>query len=290
MSLGFTVLALLATLGGLVAILAFMRVNASFSVVHESTPLLLATSRLKDLISQNESLVAAYLSEENPEKLQQVGESFSMLHARFSAYLEALRLGSESEEFKNSPYFAAWQNEAFPYPLKPIAEGSSLFEKLQALKASYLDYRVKLETIQKLRKEYLATAEERTRKAVSMDEPAQVMTNFISLVDESVKKFTSPIDEIFLFMFRYTATGDPDGRLIAMIDSYFSSFENDVKNSTVISEDVKNAILPKAKDLRGKWQDFRASLSAPPQERDAKFMEMYRTTNSIRSFLEGLRL
>ncbi|MCX7668129.1 MAG: hypothetical protein N2Z84_04275, partial [Atribacterota bacterium] len=122
-----------------------------------------------------------------------------------------------------------------------------------------------------------------------MDEPAQVMTNFINLVDESVKKFTSPINEIFLFMFRYVATGDPDGRLNAMIDSYFGSFENDVKNSTVISEEMKNTIFPKAKSLKEKWLDFRNALSMSSQEKDAKFMEMYRTMNSLRSFLEDLR-
>ncbi|MCX7668130.1 MAG: MCP four helix bundle domain-containing protein, partial [Atribacterota bacterium] len=161
MSLGFTVLAVLATLGGLVAIFAFMRVNSSLSTVRESTPLLLATSRLKDLISQNEDLVATYLSEENPEKLQELEENAATLHARFSAYLEALRLGSESEEFKGSQYFTTWQNEAFPYPLKPFAEGNVLFEKLQSLKTSYLDYRLKMETIQKLHKEYLTVREER---------------------------------------------------------------------------------------------------------------------------------
>jgi len=290
MGLGFTVLAVLATLGGLVAIFAFIRVNSSFSVVRQSTPLLLATSRLKDLISQNESLVAAYLSEENPENLQKTEEAFNVLHARFSAYLEALRLGSESEEFKNSPYFSVWQNEAFPYALAPIPEGNPLFEKLQNLKASYLNYRVKMGTIQKLRKEYLANAEERAKQAVSMDEPAQVMTNFIKLVDESVKKFTDPINEIFLFMFRYVLTGDPDGRLLITIDSYFNSFEKNVTTSTVVSEEVKNTALTKLKDFQGKWNELRPALSSPPQERDAKFMEAYRSMNSLVSFLEGLRL
>ncbi|NSW77050.1 MAG: hypothetical protein HPY68_09840, partial [Candidatus Atribacteria bacterium] len=290
MSLGFTILAVLATLGGLVAIFAFMRVNSSLSTVRESTPLLLATSRLKDLISQNENLVATYLSEENMEKLQKIEEDATLLHARFSAYLEALRLGSESEEFKNSQYFATWQNETFPYLLKPLAEGSALFEKLQSLKTSYLDYRLKMETVQKLHKEHLATQEERAKLAVAMDEPIQVMTNFINLVDESVKKFTSPINEIFLFMFRYVATGDPDGRLTAMIDSYFGSFENDVKNSTVISEEVKNAISPKVNDLKEKWRNFSTALTASPQEKDATFMDMYRSMNSLRSFLEDLRL
>lgn len=289
-SLGFTILAVLATLGGLVAIFAFMRVNSSLSTVRESTPLLLATSRLKDLISQNENLVATDLSEENMEKLQKIEEDAALLHARFSAYLEALRLGSESEEFKNSQYFTTWQNETFPYPLKPLAEGSTLFEKLQSLKTSYLDYRLKMETVQKLHKEYLVTQEERANLAIAMDEPAQIITNFINLVDESVKKFTNPINEILLFMFRYVATGDPDGRLTTMIDSYFTSFENDIKNSTVISEDLKNAVLPKAQDLQQKWQSFRTALSSSPQDRDAKFMEMYRSMNSLRSFLEDLRL
>ncbi|MEN3186720.1 MAG: methyl-accepting chemotaxis protein, partial [Atribacterota bacterium] len=122
------------------------------------------------------------------------------------------------------------------------------------------------------------------------DEPAQIMANFINLVDESVKKFTNPINEIFLFMFRYTATSDPEGRLIAMIDSYFGSFENDIKNSTVISEDLKNTIFPKVKELQQKWQDFRTIPASSPQDRDTKFMEMYRSMNSLRSFLESLRL
>ncbi|MGQ9473749.1 MAG: methyl-accepting chemotaxis protein [Candidatus Caldatribacteriaceae bacterium] len=290
MSLGFTVLAVLATLGGLGGILAFMQVRSSFLEVRESMPLLLVTSRLKDLISQNENLVATYLSTKNAEELQKTEEAFNTLHNRFLVYLEALRLGSESEEFKNSGLFATWQNEAFPYILQAIPEGSTLFEKMQTLRTAYIDYRVKMGAIQKLHKEHLQVEKERNEKVLSMDEPSQVMTNFIQLVDESVKKFTDPMESIFLFMFRYVVNGDPDGRLLATINSYFEAFQKDVTNSTVISEEVKNAVLSKVQDFQGKWKNLQDNLSVNSPDRDAKFMEMYRAKSSLVSLLEGLRL
>ncbi len=290
MSLGFGVLAVLAALGGIIAIFAFMQITPSLSVVQEATPLLATTSRLKDLLGKNESLIASYLGETRLEALGEKKKQFDELNNRFLAYLEGLRLGTESEEFKSSSVYPTWEREAFPYSLTPLPEGSTLAEKLQNLKASYINYRMQLGRAQQLREEYLRTEEERNIKAVSMDEPAQVILNFTKLVDESVSKLSNPINEIFVFMFRYVATGDPENKYLPTIQSYFQSFQQEIKNSTVISEEVKNTVLSKAQDFQEKWQAFQASLNAPPQERDTKFMETFRAMNSILSTLEGLRL
>ncbi|NSW77195.1 MAG: hypothetical protein HPY68_10590 [Candidatus Atribacteria bacterium] len=155
---------------------------------------------MKDLIAQNESYLATYLVRENENELSTMEDVFATIHGHFSSYLEALRLGTESEEFKGSQYFSSWQEEAFPYEIKPVAEGSSLAEYLQNLTVSYLDYRLKMQNIQKLHREYLVTTRERNEKAVMMDEPVQVIFNFTKMVDDAIKKLTKPANDTFFFM------------------------------------------------------------------------------------------
>ncbi len=108
-------LALFAAFGGFVAIFSLSRVSSSLGVFEESLPLVFSISRLKDLIAQNESLVAAYLAERTEELLPEREKGFAEARERFLGYLEAFCLGSDSDAFQNSPYFAAWQREAFPY-------------------------------------------------------------------------------------------------------------------------------------------------------------------------------
>ena len=70
--LGFIVLALLAAVVGGFAIYAFQEIGTSLEEVRSSTPLLLATSRIKDFLSEKDSLVSSYLLEEDTATLDQI--------------------------------------------------------------------------------------------------------------------------------------------------------------------------------------------------------------------------
>ena len=129
--LGFIVLALLAAVVGGFAIYAFREIGTSLEEVRNNTPLLLATSRIKDLLSEKDSLVSSYLLEEDIESLEQMESEFAQLNKRVITYLEALRLGTESEEFKASSYYSIWEEE-FPYPLNPVEEDTPFDRSLQA--------------------------------------------------------------------------------------------------------------------------------------------------------------
>jgi len=107
--LGFIVLALLAAVVGGFAIYAFREIGTSLEEVRNNTPLLLATSRIKDLLSEKDSLVSSYLLEEDIESLEQMESEFAQLNKRVITYLEALRLGTKSEEFKASSYYSIWE-------------------------------------------------------------------------------------------------------------------------------------------------------------------------------------
>lgn len=207
--LSFVVLALLAALGGIVALLSLSRVSSSFGVVEESVPLVAALSRLKDLVAQNESLVAAYLAEENVGLLPEREKGFAEVRERFLGYLEAFRLGSESDAFRNSPYFASWEREAFPYRIHALPEGSSLLARLKELEGAYLDYEEKAARVRDIHREYLTVLRERNEKAVAMDEPSKVMLQFTKLVDDSMKKIAKPANDTFFFVLRYLAHSDP---------------------------------------------------------------------------------
>ncbi|HXL02542.1 MAG TPA: MCP four helix bundle domain-containing protein, partial [Candidatus Atribacteria bacterium] len=97
--LGFIVLALLAAVVGGFAIYAFREIGTSLEEVRNNTPLLLATSKIKDLLSEKDSLVSSYLLEEDIATLDQMKEEFNQLDNKIMTYIEALRLGTESEEF-----------------------------------------------------------------------------------------------------------------------------------------------------------------------------------------------
>ncbi|MCX7729739.1 MAG: hypothetical protein N2205_00795, partial [Candidatus Caldatribacterium sp.] len=287
--LGFAVLALLAALGGVVALLSLSQVSSSFKGVEESVPLVAALSRLKDLIAQNESLVAAYLAGEGVESLPEREKGFAGVRERFLGYLEAFRLGSESDAFRSSPYFASWGEEAFPYRIHALPKGSSLLGKLEELEKAYLDYEEKTARVRAIHQEYLVTLRERNEKAIALDEPVRVMMNFTKLVDDSMKKIAKPANDTFFFVLRYLANSDPKGELPGLIDFSIQSFQESTKASTVLSEETKKTLIEKVQDFQAKWKAFFEVSQASGKEREEKFTEVYRSFSSLSAALEKLR-
>ena len=164
-SLGFIVLTLAALAIGVIAIFAFWQINTSLEEAQSQDPLLLVTSRMKDLISQNNSLVSSYFQEENTEKLNAIDQQFTALNNRFLLYLEALRLGTDSEEFRKW-HQGMWEKENFPYSLSPLPEGSSLFQEVQELKNLQVNYQARVNMVKNLWKQYLTTKEDMNRKSI----------------------------------------------------------------------------------------------------------------------------
>ncbi len=287
---GFVLLALLAAFLGVVAVVVLGRLSSSFSAVQESFPLVFAVSRLKDLIAQNESLVAAYLAGRDEALLEEWESGFAELHDRFLSYLEAFRLGSDTEAFRDSPYAAVWEKEEFPYRIQALPEGSTLSARLESLKAAYLDYEEKTDAVRAIHRRYLALSRERNEKAVAMDEPSRVMLNFTKLVDDSMKKVAKPANDTFFFMLRYLANPDPQGELPGFIDFSLGSFRESVNASTVLSEETKKALLERVQDFQEKWSALFQTSLATGKEREEKFVEAYRSFNALSAFLDKLRL
>ncbi|MDK2896674.1 MAG: methyl-accepting chemotaxis protein [Candidatus Atribacteria bacterium] len=288
MSLGFIVLTLVALAIGLIAIFALQQINTSLQEAKNYQPLLLVTSRLKDLVAEKNSLVSAYFQEENLESLDQMEANFKDLDARFLAYLEALRLGSESEEFLKW-HGGVWQREEFPYSLSPLPEDSLLFQKVQELKNLHINHQARVNMVKNLWKQYLTTQKERNEKSLQMDEPYQVIVNFTQLVDDSVKKLSDPVDSIYYLLFRYAVNGDPDGRLAANIDSYFESLKMDIDRSPVLSEETKKEIAAQVETLKNNWEVLRNILPTD-MDKESQFMEVHRSYSKLGTTLEGLRL
>jgi len=199
-SLGFIVLTLAALAIGVIAIFAFWQINTSLEEAQSYNPLLLVTSRLKDLISQNSSLVSSYFREENVENLNQIEEKFTEINNRFLLYLEALRLGTESEDFEKW-HLGAWEKESFPYSLSPLPEDSPLFKEMQELKNLQANYQTQVNMVKSLWKQYLSTQEERNEKSIQMDEPYRVVMRFTQIVDDAVKKLMDPLDSTYNLLF-----------------------------------------------------------------------------------------
>ena len=78
-----------------------------------------------------------------------------------------------------------------------------------------------------------------------MDEPAQVVVNFIQSVAQAVEKLTQPVEEINSLISRWLATGDPAGTIAVSINPYFESFSNDIDTSSMISDQTKKDIKDK---------------------------------------------
>ena len=287
-SLGFIVLTLAALAIGVIAIYAFWEINTSLEEAQSYNPLLLVTSRLKDLISQNNSLISSYFREEDVENLNQIEKSFTEVNNRFLVYLEALRLGTESEDFQKWHY-GLWEKENFPYALSPLPEDSPLFQEVQELKSLQVNYQARVNMVKTLWKQYLTTQKERNQKSLEMDEPYQIVVQFTQLVDDSIKQLMNPLDSTYYLLFRYAVNGDPDGRLGENINAYFASLRRGIEDSQVLSEESKKSITAQVEDLAGKWEELEKVLFTEA-EKDDKFMEVYRSYSRLKTTIEGLRL
>ena len=287
-SLGFIVLTLAALAIGVIAIYAFWEINTSLEEAQSYNPLLLVTSRLKDLISQNNSLISSYFREEDVENLNQIEKSFTEVNNRFLVYLEALRLGTESEDFQKWHY-GLWEKENFPYALSPLPEDSPLFQEVQELKSLQVNYQARVNMVKTLWKQYLTTQKERNQKSLEMDEPYQIVVQFTQLVDDSIKQLMNPLDSTYYLLFRYAVNGDPDGRLGENINAYFASLRRGIDDSQVLSEESKKSITAQVEDLAGKWEELEKVLFTEV-EKDDKFMEVYRSYSRLKTTIEGLRL
>lgn len=287
-SLGFIVLTLAALAIGVIAIYAFWEINTSLEEAQSYNPLLLVTSRLKDLISQNNSLISSYFREEDVENLNQIEKSFTEVNNRFLVYLEALRLGTESEDFQKWHY-GLWEKENFPYALSPLPEDSPLFQEAQELKSLQVNYQARVNMVKTLWKQYLTTQKERNQKSLEMDEPYQIVVQFTQLVDDSIKQLMNPLDSTYYLLFRYAVNGDPDGRLGENINAYFASLRRGIEDSQVLSEESKKSITAQVEDLAGKWEELEKVLFTEV-EKDDKFMEVYRSYSRLKTTIEGLRL
>jgi len=287
-SLGFIVLTLAALAIGVIAIYAFWEINTSLEEAQSYNPLLLVTSRLKDLISQNNSLISSYFREEDVENLNQIEKGFTEVNNRFLVYLEALRLGTESEDFQKWHY-GLWEKENFPYALSPLPEDSPLFQEVQELKSLQVNYQARVNMVKTLWKQYLTTQKERNQKSLEMDEPYQIVVQFTQLVDDSIKQLMNPLDSTYYLLFRYAVNGDPDGRLGENINAYFASLRRGIEDSQVLSEESKKSITAQVEDLAGKWEELEKVLFTEA-EKDDKFMEVYRSYSRLKTTIEGLRL
>ena len=287
-SLGFIVLTLAALAIGVIAIYAFWEINTSLEEAQSYNPLLLVTSRLKDLISQNNSLISSYFREEDVENLNQIEKSFTEVNNRFLVYLEALRLGTESEDFQKWHY-GLWEKENFPYALSSLPEDSPLFQEVQELKSLQVNYQARVNMVKTLWKQYLTTQKERNQKSLEMDEPYQIVVQFTQLVDDSIKQLMNPLDSTYYLLFRYAVNGDPDGRLGENINAYFASLRRGIEDSQVLSEESKKSITAQVEDLAGKWEELEKVLFTEV-EKDDEFMEVYRSYSRLKTTIEGLRL
>lgn len=288
-SFGFLVLAVLAGIIGLVAIFALREVNTTFKEVEESFPLLLATSRLKDILSNYNALVSSYLAEEDLEKLKAYETSFNTLNTRFAMYLEALRLGSASEAF-TSRYGEAWSKEGFPYVLSPVSEGSDLAKKLQELRTLQATYAMKADALRKSWQERITAITTRNEKAVAMDELANTIVNFVRIVGDIVAKQGDPVNEIYFWVFRSLYGGEEESRVRVNIGSYFESFRKGLEQRE-FSEETKKTILERVNALQEKTEVLLNTMYTPGAIRtDEEFMEFYRAYSSLQSTLNALRL
>ena len=292
-SLGFIVLTLAALAIGAIAIYAFWEINTSLEEAQSYNPLLLVTSRMKDLISQSNSLVSSYFQEEDTENLASIDKKFTEINNRFLVYLEALRLGTESEDFQEW-HSVSWEKESFPYTLSPLPEDSPLFSRVQELKGLQVNYQTRVNMVKSLWKQHLTIQGERNRKSLEMDEPYRMVMQFTQLVDSSVGQLIDPLNNVYYLLFRYSVSGDLEGSNIGKnIEASFASLKRSIESSSILSEESKENITTQVDDLKNKWEALNNVLSSPsalPEDRDGKFMEFYRSYSRLRAVLEGLGL
>ncbi|MGC8779084.1 MAG: CHASE3 domain-containing protein, partial [Candidatus Caldatribacteriaceae bacterium] len=280
-SLGFLVLAVLSGVIGAIALFALREVHVSFQEVENSFPLLLATSRLKDILANSDNLLLSYLLEEDLEKLTTYDAPLENLQNRFEMYLEALRLGSAAPEFINR-YGELWNTEKVSTTIFPVAEGSELAAKLQELRTLETSYSATSTIIRKAWQEWLVARNAQNEKIVAMDEPASTIVNFVQNVGGIIGKYDDPFNEIYFWQ--------EQNRIRANLTSYFERFQKDLAQID-FSEKTKKSLADRLKALEEKSTLFFNAMHASENVQiDRDFMEFYRAYRSFQGTLDTLRL
>jgi len=280
-SLGLLVLAVLAGMIGVLALFSLRSIHSSFQEVENSFPLLLATSRLKDIFPNYDSLLLSYLWGEDLEKLKTYDAPLGSLDERFGMYLEALRLGSGSPEFL-SRYGERWNAEGFSSVISPLPEGSELATKLQELRNLQATYTTKSATIRKAWREWIVARNTRNEKAIRMDEPANTIIGFVQNVGAIIAKYDDPFNEIYFWQ--------EQGRIRANLTSYFERFQKDL-GQIQFSEKTRKNLSERLKALEEKSNIFFNALHVTENTQlDRDFMEFYRAYRSFQGTLDNLRL
>ncbi|MCS7241207.1 MAG: methyl-accepting chemotaxis protein [Candidatus Caldatribacterium sp.] len=287
--LGFLVLAIVAGMVGLVSLLAFQRVRASFEEVEASFPFLLATSRVKDIVSQGNALLSAYLLEERPEQLDELEASFNALHRRARMYLDAFRLGSVSPEFL-AKHGELWEKENFPYPLPPLPPGTSLEKRIAELGDLQNAYETEADAVKTLWRERLKWLQTRNEKAVATDKLSASVFDFVKGVGEQIGAYATPLNEIYRSLFEAAFCGDPRGQIRKSVSTRFDDFRRNIQESA-FSEQVKETLLAKINDFQGKCEAFLDALhTLEAAERSNLFLEFNLAHQDVHNAFQGLRI
>lgn len=287
--LGFFVLAVLAGVVGVMALFAFQRVQTSFGEVEKSFPLLLATSRLKGIVSQENALLSSYLLEEDPDRLEAMEAAFAALSERSKMYLEAFRLGSTSEEFL-ARYGELWEKENFSYTLSPLPQGTVLAEELDRLWSLQSTYDEKARSLRDMWRERLVKLRARNDKAVATDKLSTSVFDFVKNVGEELKGYAVPLGEVYRSLFEAAFCGDPYGQIRKGVGARLEDLKKSIEEAE-FSEETKNRLLAKLGAFRGKSEEFVQALSTlEPGERSDVFMEFNMAYQELQNGLEELRL
>lgn len=287
--LGFLALAVIAGVVGLVSLLAFQRVRVSFEGVETSFPFLLATSRVKDIVSQGNALLSSYLLEEDADRLHDLEVSFGALHERARMYLDAFRLGSASQEFL-AKHGELWEKEHFPYVLPPLPPGTALEERIAELEKLQNAYETEANTVKTLWRERLRWLQTRNEKAVATDKLSASVFDFVKGVGEQIGAYATPLSEIYRSLFEAAFCGDPHGQIRKSVSARFDDFRRSIQESA-FSEKVKEELLAKVSDFQEKCTAFLDALSTlEPSARSELFLEFNLVYQDVHSALQGLRI
>ncbi|NSW76537.1 MAG: methyl-accepting chemotaxis protein [Candidatus Atribacteria bacterium] len=280
-SLGFIILAVLCGIIGMVAVFALRETSRSFQAVENSFPLLLATSRLKNILSTYDNLLLSYLREEDFEKLKSYEVSLKNLETRLEMYLEACFLGNNSPDFL-SRYGDLWNTEKFSSTITPPPKESELWTKFQEIQALQTRYITKTQEVRNTWQERLTVQGARNEKIVAMDEPSLAIVNFVQNMGGTIAKYDDPFNEIYFWQ--------EQNRIRANLNSYFERFRKDLAQLP-LSEKTRNSLSEKLKILEEKGNVFFAALHNEENiQIDRDFMEFYRAYRSFKGVLDTLRL
>lgn len=287
--LGFLVLAAIAGVVGLMSLLALQRVRTSFEEVEASFPFLLATSRVKDIVSQGNALLSSYLLEENPERLNDLEVSFTTLYKRARMYLDAFRLGSASQEFL-AKHGELWEREDFPYTLSPLPPGTSLEGKIVELESLQNAYETEANTMRALWRERLSYLQIRNEKAVATDKLSASVFDFVKGVGGQIGAYTTPLNEIYRSLFEAAFCGDPYGQIRKSVDARFDDFRRVIQESA-FSERAKETLLAKVGDFQKKCEAFLDALNTlDASKRSDLFLEFNLVYQDVQNALQSLRI